>query len=403
MKKVFYTLITLILSLTLVASPTLAKGGGGGGGGGSSSGGSKGGPSSSSKAGSSKANSGKQDTGKVANDSKAAKDNKISMDSKKENEKAAAVEKQQDKQQAKSQKRDKLREQLKDYEQKVNESGATTTAFTDTKKHWAQKAIDRMKAIGVMGGYEDGTFKPNDPITQAEVIAVTMRALVNEEPLAEDTATEDAVTEETAAEDATDDATAGETEDVADDATPEEEADIDEGVLEDVPDWAKGVTEKAARKGILNMNRYHSRVQATRAQSAVWIAKAMELEPVDTSTMPFQDCTLMSAEDAGYIMALYNEGYISGTSDDTFNPNSSITRAQIAAIMERILSDQEQQDSDSVENGDDTESVEESETTESSDTAESSDTTESTDATESSDTTESADATSTTVSEGAIG
>jgi len=40
---------------------------------------------------------------------------------------------------------------------------------TDISGHWAEASIITMLNTGVIGGYPDGTFKPNNPITRAEL------------------------------------------------------------------------------------------------------------------------------------------------------------------------------------------------------------------------------------------
>ncbi|SEP01149.1 S-layer homology domain-containing protein [Paenibacillus sp. OK076] len=46
------------------------------------------------------------------------------------------------------------------------------TAFTDMNEHWAQQAVEQLSSAGVVTGYKDGMFRPSQPITRAE--AVTM-------------------------------------------------------------------------------------------------------------------------------------------------------------------------------------------------------------------------------------
>ena len=43
--------------------------------------------------------------------------------------------------------------------------------YSDTAGHWAVKAIDRWSDYGVINGYQ-GQFRPNEPITRAEMAAV---------------------------------------------------------------------------------------------------------------------------------------------------------------------------------------------------------------------------------------
>mgnify|MGYP003817394495 CR=1 FL=1 len=185
--------------------------------------------------------------------------------------------------------------------------------FKDMEKHWAKGTIELLAGLGLLYGYPDGTFQPDQSVTQAECIELLMRLRgdVDEE-----------------------------------DADEELDEEIDED--KEVPAWAQNAFKKAAKKGIINVNRFHSAVQADRALVAVWVAKAMQLDPVDTSEMPYSDYLLISKEDLGYILALYKEGLMVGTPDGKFNPNSKITRAEMAAILQRIL-DEEGNDEEPVE------------------------------------------------------
>ncbi len=179
--------------------------------------------------------------------------------------------------------------------------------FSDIQQHWATRSIQDMAAVGIFKGYPDGTFKPNQELTQAEALSLVMRIYNDEDPTPIDN-----------------------------DATLDEDED-----LADVPEWVRDNAGKANKKGIIKLNRFHSGVQASRAQTAVMIAKALELEPVDTSDMPFKDGLLISKEDVGYILALYEEGILSGDPNGNFNPNSSITRAEMATMLERLLNKSE--------------------------------------------------------------
>lgn len=182
--------------------------------------------------------------------------------------------------------------------------------FMDTEKHWAKGPVERLQLLGIVSGFPDGGFHPEEQVTEAQVIAMVMGV----DELLEDPAT---------------------TED------PSVVSSTYGDELNDVPDWAKGVVGKAKKKGIVNMNRFHSNVQANRVQSMVWVAKSMGLEPADASNLPFKDGILVSPEDIGYVMALYNEGLVKGGPGGILNPNSSITRAEIAAIIDRMLNEAE--------------------------------------------------------------
>lgn len=60
---------------------------------------------------------------------------------------------------------------------KDSEFGVNKVMEKDYKGHWAEKAIDEVKEAGVMKGYEDGSFKPDEKITRAEVAVIVSKLL----------------------------------------------------------------------------------------------------------------------------------------------------------------------------------------------------------------------------------
>ena len=57
------------------------------------------------------------------------------------------------------------------------EIGQVPAAFTDISGHWAEGYINRLAQFGWVQGDGDGTFRPNDHITRAEVAAIVNRML----------------------------------------------------------------------------------------------------------------------------------------------------------------------------------------------------------------------------------
>jgi len=180
--------------------------------------------------------------------------------------------------------------------------------FKDMKGHWGSQSVEKMQSLGILGGYEDGTFQPDNVLTQGELAVIIARML-----------------------------DARGIEDFDDDEVTVEDED-----LSDVPSWAKDAVSKGFHKNYLNMKRFNSKVQCDRLTAVVAIAKALDLEPVtDFTNNPFKDRKLISDEDYGYLLALYEAGYINGYPDGNFNPNNFLSRAQIASIIAKLLNDGE--------------------------------------------------------------
>ena len=54
-------------------------------------------------------------------------------------------------------------------------------SFSDTEGHWSAPYVEKFFELGYVNGYEDGTFKPQNPITRAEFVKLVNRAFELEE------------------------------------------------------------------------------------------------------------------------------------------------------------------------------------------------------------------------------
>ena len=67
------------------------------------------------------------------------------------------------------------------YTGKDNSQAVSSGSFSDDSDimEYAKDAVYYLRANGVLGGYEDGSFKPDAPATRAEVAKVLFMLTVN--------------------------------------------------------------------------------------------------------------------------------------------------------------------------------------------------------------------------------
>ena len=58
---------------------------------------------------------------------------------------------------------------------KLQNLGSETKKFSDIDGHWAENEIGNAYSRGILNGYEDGSFKPENNITRAEIMAIINR------------------------------------------------------------------------------------------------------------------------------------------------------------------------------------------------------------------------------------
>ncbi len=166
----------------------------------------------------------------------------------------------------------------------------------DMKGHWAEEYGTRLLKLGIMNGYEDGTFQLNGTITRAEFtkLLVTLRYGIYQ--------------------------------------TDEEE------IFEDVPKdaWYYNYIYIANAEKIIEEEegqKFRPAELITREEMVVMITKSLELAG---GTSSFDD---VKRSDKHYkeISAAVNSGIIKGYDDGLFRPENTATRGETAAMVCRIL------------------------------------------------------------------
>ncbi|MEN0651398.1 S-layer homology domain-containing protein [Caldifermentibacillus hisashii] len=172
--------------------------------------------------------------------------------------------------------------------------------LSDIHDNWAKKSIDYLVSKNILTGYPDGTFKPNNYISREEAVKVIVLAL-NKDPKQEQKS---------------------KFPDVAEGFWAEEYINVakDENIITGYPDGSFGLGNNL-----------------TRGEMAAILVRAFGLKPTnEQGSLPFPDVA------KGYwaykdILALYQQGVVEGYPDGTYGPENTITRAEFATFVERIL------------------------------------------------------------------
>ncbi|HEY9577529.1 MAG TPA: S-layer homology domain-containing protein [Pseudobacillus sp.] len=98
--------------------------------------------------------------------------------------------------------------------------------------------------------------------------------------------------------------------------------------------WAYPQIEKMASQGIITGFKdgtFRAKEPVTRAQSAIFIGRALNIKPTQNSSVKFRDISASGTTGYLYIAELTERGIFSKT--DYFHPNHTLTRAELAKIM----------------------------------------------------------------------
>ena len=172
------------------------------------------------------------------------------------------------------------------------------SSFKDIRGHWAEQYIETAVAQGIIKGYTDGRFLPDEKVSRAEFISMVNRALGN-------TAT-------------------GNTR------------------FNDVPSgaWYYADVSKAVTAGFVSGfddGTFRPNYKITRQEAAVMLARIIPTYGYSTNLNRYGDYRSISDWAYTAMSKVSGKGYISGYTDGKIHPLDSLTRAQAAKIISDII------------------------------------------------------------------
>jgi hypothetical protein len=168
--------------------------------------------------------------------------------------------------------------------------------FHDTKGHWAQEAIGRACADGYLAGFEDGSFRPDEPVTAAQILTILAKALELPEPSA---------APQTA-------------------AAPE--------------DWYCEAVQKAVAAGIIDGDFTAFGEPMTRLGVFLWTARAFGFAPAETDESAldgFSDASDLSGADRAVVAGLAERELVKGYKN-SLRLSAPVTRAEFMVFLYRM-------------------------------------------------------------------
>jgi len=185
--------------------------------------------------------------------------------------------------------------------------------FEDVQEEsaWALQYIAELVKRGVFTGYEDGSFRPNQKVTRIEAITAAVRQM----------------------------GLRAQAESAAEMATELNFKDADK--IEKKYPWAVGYVAVAVENDLFLET--ETEVQPEKPADRLWatilLVKALGLETEAkakmNTTLSFKDAGEIPAGAVGYVAVALEKGIITGYENNTFRPNKPVTRAELAAILDR--------------------------------------------------------------------
>ena len=194
----------------------------------------------------------------------------------------------------------------------------SAVSFPDTEGHWAEEIVDKWSDAGVISGtsvFDYTTYTYSTSFNPDEALKRGEMAEILEEIFGWDEMAENTFSDLEYAEDGT-------------------------TYLSDVSMYAAIL--KAVAADVMNGYNFHIEPfdSITREDACVMLCRAFEIE-TSTQATGFSDDADISSYAKAAVSAITGAGYMTGYEDGTLEPKGTITRAEILAVLDRMIPDYE--------------------------------------------------------------
>ena len=170
---------------------------------------------------------------------------------------------------------------------------------SDISKHWARSTFEKWTSEGLLKGYADGSYKPNNIVTKAEFLTFIDRIFKYTD--LSDKKSKDVVTDA----------------------------------------WYEECISKALAAGIIQEDgngNIEPQKAITRGSAAIIIAKAFNLKASSSDSIKkYTDYQSIPSDSRDAIGALTEKGFINGNADKTFGYGRLVTRAEAITMINRAI------------------------------------------------------------------
>lgn len=175
----------------------------------------------------------------------------------------------------------------------LNNSSVLASSFSDTEGHWAVDSIERWADYGVIVGYE-GMFNPNNNITRGD-IAVIVNKIMGYQVVGSNIY-----------------------------------GDLSSDTYYSEPALKLSAANIMTGDAAQNMN---PTAYITRQEAAVVLCNALHISYDTVSDTGFSDNNTIASWAKGAVLALKEQGLVSGKGNNNFAPTDNITRGEVTTIL----------------------------------------------------------------------